>query len=87
MGKTIRALVKVGWLIIAANEIRGLVMAVPVFYSLWLSGGTWMAIYLAACSLAGIAVTVAVPWFVMRRLASRTARPYAASSISLRVAP
>lgn len=71
VGKTLRALAKIGWLLIAANEIRGIVMAVPVFYSLWASGGTWMAAYLAACSLAGIVLTVAVPWWAMRRFASK----------------
>ena len=50
------------------NEIRGLVLAVPVLYGLYLSGGTAMAIWLAFCSLAGIALSVIVPMFAVKKL-------------------
>ena len=62
------ALLKVGAVAIIFNEIRGLVLAVPVLYGLYLSGGTAMAIWLAFCSLAGIALSVIVPMFAVKKL-------------------
>ena len=81
MGTLLAALAKLGWLLIAANEVRGFVMAAPVFYGLWLNGGTWMAYWLAFCSLAGIALTVAVPWWAMRRIDSRMAARRVAQTV------
>ena len=49
-----------------ANEVRGMILAVPVLYAMYESGGTWMAIWLGFCSLAGIALSVVVPWFALR---------------------
>jgi hypothetical protein len=60
------------------NEVRGVVLAVPVFYGMYQAGGTLMAIWLGFCSLAGIALSVAVPIFaekrfgVLRRLRAAT---------------
>ena len=51
-----------------ANEIRGLVLTVPVFYGLYTAGGTAMAIWLAFCSLGGVALSVIVPLFVARKI-------------------
>lgn len=61
-------------LLVILNEIRGLILAGPVFYALWQSGGTLWAIWLAFCSLAGIALSVAVPWWVARKLQGRPPR-------------
>ena len=48
------------------NEIRGAVLAVPVLWAMYESGGTWMAIWVGVCSIAGIALSVVVPWFALR---------------------
>lgn len=45
------------------NEVRGVVLAVPIFYGMYQAGGTLMAIWLGFCSLAGIALSVVVPIF------------------------
>lgn len=58
-----------GGLLFAANEIRGLIIAVPVFIAMYEAGGTWMALWLGFCSLAGIALSVIVPAWLMKRLA------------------
>lgn len=58
------------------NEVRGLILAAPVLYALYQSGGTLMAAWLAVCSLAGIALSVLVPWWAHRRLKAKLdARP------------
>ena len=62
------ALLKVGFVALVANEVRGLVLAAPVLYGMYLSGGTWMALWLGFCSLAGIALSVAAPLLVARKL-------------------
>lgn len=73
-------LVLVQWLLkaasiaIAANEIRGLVLAGPVLYAMYQAGGTAMAIWLGFCSLAGIALSVVVPLFVARKAEQFVAR-------------
>jgi sensor c-di-GMP phosphodiesterase-like protein len=50
------------------NEVRGVVLAVPVLYAMYQAGGTLMAIWLGVCSLGGIALSVLVPVYVDRRL-------------------
>lgn len=60
--------VKAGIALLVVNEVRGLVMALPVFYAMYQSGGTTMAIWLGFCSLAGIAISVVVPLFIVRKL-------------------
>jgi hypothetical protein len=62
------ALLKLGGVAIAFNEVRGLVLAAPVLYGLYTSGGTAMAIWIAFCSLAGIALSIIVPLFAYKRL-------------------
>lgn len=57
-----------GALLFAANEIRGLVLAAPVLVAMYEAGGSGMALWLGFCSLAGIALSVAVPWWIARRL-------------------
>jgi hypothetical protein len=62
------ALLKVGFVALVVNEVRGLVLAAPVLYGMYHAGGTWMALWLGFCSLAGIALSVAAPLFVARKL-------------------
>jgi hypothetical protein len=66
-GNIVRLLVKAGLGLLVANEIRGLILAGPVLYGLYEAGGTAMAIWLAFCSLAGIALSVFVPLFLARK--------------------
>jgi hypothetical protein len=48
------------------NEIRGAALAVPVLWGMYQAGGTWMAIWLGFCSLAGILISVVGPLFALR---------------------
>jgi len=50
------------------NEIRGFVLAAPVLYAMYAAGGTLMAIWVAVCSLAGIALSIIGPLFVVKKL-------------------
>ena len=59
----LRLLVKAGLAALVVNEVRGLILAGPVLYGLYEAGGTAMAVWVAFCSLAGIAVSV----FAIRR--------------------
>ena len=61
-------LLKVGIVALVANEVRGFILAAPVLYGMYLSGGTYMALWLGFCSLAGIALSVAAPLFVAKKL-------------------
>jgi len=63
----IRLLVKAGLAALVANEVRGLILAGPVLYAMYEAGGTAMAMWLAFCSLAGIAISVFGPLFVARK--------------------
>jgi len=58
---------RAGAILLLANEIRGLILAGPVLYGMYLAGGTLMAIWIGFCSLAGIAMSVIVPVFVARK--------------------
>ena len=60
-------LVKVGIVALVANEVRGFILAAPVLYTMYLSGGTMMALWLGFCSLAGIFLSVVVPLFVAKK--------------------
>ncbi|MBL4858449.1 MAG: hypothetical protein JKY36_04520 [Erythrobacter sp.] len=62
------ALLKVGAVAMIFNEVRGLVLAAPVLYGMWASGGTAMAIWLGICALGGIALSAIVPLFAYRKL-------------------
>ena len=66
------ALLKVGAALIVVNEVRGLIMAAPVFYGMYQAGGSLMALWLGFCSLAGIALSVIVPLFAVARLKKMT---------------
>ena len=61
-------LVKAGIVALVVNEIRGFVLAAPVLYGMYLSGGSVMALWLGFCSLAGIALSVVAPLFVAKKL-------------------
>ena len=63
----VRLLVKAGLAALVANEVRGLILAGPVLYAMYQAGGTAMAIWLAFCSLAGIAISVFAPLIVARK--------------------
>ena len=62
------ALLKVGAVLLVFNEVRGLVLAAPVFYGMYQAGGSLMAIWLGVCSLGGIALSVIVPMYGAARL-------------------
>lgn len=64
-------LLKMGAVVFVANEVRGLVLAGPVLYGIYQSGGTLAAIWVGVSSLGGIALSVVVPIFAARRLRKR----------------
>lgn len=66
----LKLIAKIAAFAFVANEVRGLILAAPIMYAMYRSGGTFMAIWLGFCSLAGIALTVAVP-IVAKRLIQR----------------
>ncbi|MEP5937523.1 MAG: hypothetical protein ABJ239_04290 [Erythrobacter sp.] len=59
---------KAGFVALIFNEVRGVVLAVPVLYAMYQSGGSAMAIWLGVCSLGGIALSVIVPIFAAKKL-------------------
>ena len=61
-------LVKAAVALLVANEIRGFVLAAPVLYAMYEAGGTLMALWVGACSLAGITISVVGPLFVAKKL-------------------
>ena len=60
-------LVKAGIAALIVNEIRGFILAAPVLYGMYAAGGTWMALWVGFCSLAGIAISVVAPILVARK--------------------
>jgi hypothetical protein len=66
-------LLKLGGVALVFNEVRGLILAAPVLWAMWQSGGTLMAIWLGFCSLAGIALSVVVPLVATRQIRKRLA--------------
>ena len=60
-------LLKGAVLLLLANEVRGLVLAAPVLYGMYEAGGTWMALWVGFCTLAGIAVSVVAPLYIAKR--------------------
>ena len=65
--KIVRLIVKAGLGLLVANEVRGIVLAGPVLYGMYEAGGTAMAVWLAFCSLSGIALSVFAPLFLARK--------------------
>lgn len=64
----IDVLLKLGAVGLVLNEIRGVVLAVPVLYGIYQAGGTWMAIWLGISSLGGIALSVIIPVIAARKV-------------------
>ena len=64
-------LLKAVAVLLAANEIRGLVLAGPVLYAMVQTGGTGMALWIGICSLAGLALSVVGPVLIARKLKLR----------------
>ncbi|MFZ9396059.1 MAG: hypothetical protein ACO25F_08370 [Erythrobacter sp.] len=62
------AFFKVGWIALIFNEVRGAILAVPVLYAMYHSGGSAMALWVGFCSLAGIALSVVVPLFAAKKI-------------------
>lgn len=62
------AFLKIGWVALIFNEVRGAVLAVPVLYGMYQAGGSWMALWIGFCSLAGIALSVIVPLFAAKKI-------------------
>ena len=62
-----RLLLKAGLVALLANEVRGLILAGPVLYAMYMAGGTWMAMWLGFCSLGGIAISVVAPVWAARK--------------------
>lgn len=65
----IQLLLKAGAFLMVANEIRGAVLAAPVFVMMYEAGGTWTAAWLGISLLGGIAVSVIIPAAALKRLA------------------
>ena len=61
-------ILKSGLILLVFNEVRGVVLAVPILVGLYQSGGTLMAIWLAFCSLGGVVLSVIVPAYAVRKL-------------------
>ena len=61
-------LLKVGVVAFLVNEIREIILAGPVLYAMYRTSGTWMAMWLGFCALAGIAISVVAPLFVASKL-------------------
>lgn len=64
----IEPLAKVFAAFLFLNEIRGIVFTAPVFYALYQSGGTLLAIWMAVCALGGILLSVLVPLFAAKKI-------------------
>lgn len=62
------AFFKVGWIALIFNEVRGAILAVPVLYTMYHSGGSAMALWVGFCSLAGIALSVIVPLIAAKKI-------------------
>lgn len=66
----LKPLLALGGIALIANEIRGLILAVPVLYGM-AHASTWAALWVGFCSIAGIALSVVVPAIIWK-LAART---------------
>lgn len=77
------SLLKIGAVALILNEVRGMILAVPVLYAMYEAGGTLMAIWLGFCSLAGIALSVIVPMFAVKKVQKRLDRAAARHDVTL----
>ena len=55
-----RAAVWLGAVIMVVNEIRGALLAVPALFMMWKTAGAAMSLWLALCTVAGVALSVLV---------------------------
>jgi hypothetical protein len=69
MRKPLRILGIAAAVAIIANEVRGIILAAPVLWAMYQSGGTAAAIWLGFCALGGIALSVIAPAYLLRKLA------------------
>ena len=67
----VRLILRSAAVLLALNEIRGLVLAAPVFYAMYQSGGSLMAIWLGISSLLGIALSVIIPMFALKKIEAK----------------
>jgi hypothetical protein len=67
-------LLKAGVITLVVNEVRGLILAAPILYGMYAAGGSWMALWIGFCSLVGIAISVAAPLFIAKKLKLLPAR-------------
>lgn len=68
----VRWLLKAGIVVLVLNEVRGSILAAPILYGIYAAGGTWTAMWVGFCSLAGIALSVIAPLFVFRKFKLRS---------------
>ncbi|WP_095013103.1 hypothetical protein [Tsuneonella mangrovi] len=68
------SLLKIGAVAMLLNEVRGLILAAPVMYAMYEAGGSLMAIWLGVSSLAGIALSVVVPMFALKKVQAKLDR-------------
>jgi hypothetical protein len=68
MKKALRFVGAVAWIALVLNEIRGMVLAAPVLWTMYQSGGTLMALWVGFCALGGIALSVIVPALIARKV-------------------
>jgi hypothetical protein len=68
MKKALRLVGAVAWIALILNEIRGLVLAAPVLWAMYQSGGSLMALWVGFCALVGIALSVIVPALIARKV-------------------
>lgn len=70
----LRWIVRGGIAALLINEVRGLMMAGPVLYALWLGGGIYASVMTALFALACIALSVLIPWWAVRWFLKRAKR-------------
>lgn len=76
MFKTIiKWFLRLGWIGIMANEIRGIVIAAPILYGMFVYGETWMQWWVGICMLIGIFLSVVIPTWVLRWIERRFIKP------------
>lgn len=72
-------LAKTGVFLVIANEVRGLIMAGPLFYTLLESGGSRVAVVVGISYLLGLLLSVVLPLFLLRKCGQRVrSRPLGA---------
>ncbi|MDA0818914.1 MAG: hypothetical protein O3C52_03075 [Proteobacteria bacterium] len=62
------AFLKVGWIVLILNEVRGAILAVPLLKGMYQAGGSWMAIWVGFCLLVDIALSVVLPLIAAKKI-------------------